>query len=130
VVAPTPAPVTSAPLAAERSAAPIEDTAEAVVATREVEISPFDADGPAAWPDDAAESSFIAEAKGRGEPVKATVATAEIIDEKDTKSLPPMADLLKRLSPDIRETLDELFRAKFTTVRRTPKKWFKPEAGQ
>lgn len=92
-------------------------------------MSPFDSEGPASWPDDAAESSFIAEARDRGESVKATIATAEIIDEKDTKSLPPLADLLKRLSPEVRETLDELFRVRFTSVKRTPKKWFKPDAG-
>lgn len=120
------APVANAP---ERTAVPVEDTSEAVVATSAAEVSPFDSEGPASWPDDAAESSFIAEARQRGEPVKATIATAEIIDEKDTKSLPPMADLLKRISPEVRETLEDLFRAKFTVVRRTPKKWFKPEAG-
>ncbi len=103
-----------------------DDTSEAVVATAGPIDSPFD-DAPVSWPDDAAESSFIAEAKQRGEPVKASTAAAEIIDEKDTKSLPPMADLLARITPEVREALEELFRAKFTVVRRTPKKWFKSE---
>ena len=83
--------------------------------------------GANVWPDESAESAFIAEARQRGEPVAATKATVEIAEEKeaDKKALPALADLMQRLSPEVRETLDDLFRAKFTTVRRVPKKALK-----
>jgi hypothetical protein len=71
--------------------------------------------------EDIAESAFRAEAQSRGETVNATAATVEIAEEKDTKSLPPLNDLVKRLPPDVRETLEDLFRAKFTAVKRVPK---------
>lgn len=103
-------------------AADAADAAEAVVAG---DLSTPSFDGNAStWPDENAEASFISDARERGEPVKASVETVEAVED-DSKPLPPMADLVKRLSPEIRETLDELFRAKFTTVRKTPKKWFK-----
>jgi hypothetical protein len=35
-------------------------------------------------------------------------------------TLPPLDELVNRIDPSIRETLDELFRAKFTAVRRIP----------
>jgi hypothetical protein len=36
-------------------------------------------------------------------------------------SLPPMEDLLKRIPIPARELLEELFRARFVTVKRVPK---------
>jgi hypothetical protein len=36
---------------------------------------------------------------------------------------------MKRLAPEVRETLDDLFRAKFTGVRRVPKKFLKTAGG-
>lgn len=80
---------------------------------------------PNAWSDEAAESAFRAEARSRGETVVASPAVVELAEDKETKALPPLADLVKRLSPEIRETLDELFRAKFTAVKRVPKKALK-----
>jgi hypothetical protein len=113
---------------AEKSAAQAEDVAEAVAAV----APPLPVEnGANVWPDDAAEGAFIAEARARGEPVKAAAATVEAVEEKEDekKALPPLADLIKRLSPDVRETLDDLFRAKFTTVRRVPKKVLKISTG-
>jgi len=45
--------------------------------------------------------------------------------EIDSKGLPPMEELVKRIPPAAREALDELFRAKFTGVKRVPAKALK-----
>lgn len=83
--------------------------------------------GANVWPDENAEAAFIAEARQRGEPVAASVAAVALAEEKedDKKALPALAELVQRLSPQVRETLDDLFRVKFTTVRRVPKKFLK-----
>jgi hypothetical protein len=87
--------------------------------------APEDGEGaPNVWSDEAAESAFIAEARGRGESAVASKATLEVVED-EKKPLPAMADLMKRLPPGVKETLDELFRAKFTVVRRVPKKALK-----
>jgi hypothetical protein len=86
------------------------------------------ADGGNVWPDEAAESAFLAEARTNGEtPQVATVTAAEpeVENETDGKELPPLDDLVKRIPPDVRDVLDDLFRAKFTGVRRVPKKSLK-----
>jgi hypothetical protein len=80
------------------------------------------------WNDEAAESAFRAEARQRGEPLSAPAPAAEPEEETengDKKNLPPVEELVKRLSPEVREVLDDLFRAKFTTVRRVPAKALK-----
>jgi hypothetical protein len=46
-------------------------------------------------------------------------------EETESKNLPPLDDLVQRIPPGVRETLDDLFRARFTTVRRVSKKAFK-----
>lgn len=109
----------------DRAAAPADDVSEAVVATEQA--PPALENGANVWPDEGAEAAFIAEARERGEKVTASPAARELAEEKDDdkKALPPLADLMNRLSPELRETLDELFRAKFTGVRRVPKKVLK-----
>jgi hypothetical protein len=78
------------------------------------------------WSDEAAESAFLAEARDRGETVATKAPAATATEEADPKTLPPLEDLVKRLSPELRETLDDLFRAKFVAVRRIPKKALNP----
>jgi hypothetical protein len=74
------------------------------------------------WNDEAAESAFRAEARERGESVSAPARSREDSGEgDDTKNLPPLDDLVQRIPSEVRETLDDLFRVKFTTVRRVPK---------
>ena len=78
----------------------------------------------AAWPDDAAESSFLAEARERGEvvvPKKAEDAT----EEAETSPMPPLNELVERIPAEVREVLDDLFRARFVTVKRVPKRALK-----
>jgi hypothetical protein len=93
----------------------VPEAAEAVAVALE--------NGANVWPDENAEAAFMADARERGESVVA--AAVEAIEETDTRNLPPLDELLKRLSPEVRETLDDLFRAKFIAVRRVPKKALK-----
>ncbi len=79
----------------------------------------------AAWPDESAEAQFLAEARERGEPVtSAPTPTAEPeAPESDPAGPAPELDaLVARLPPAVRETLDELFRARFVRVTRLPRK--------
>ncbi len=85
---------------------------------------PGDAEG-ASWPDDSAESAFLAEARDRGEPIAPTRAKEEIADETDAKALPPLNELVNRIPADVREALEDLFRARFVTVKRVPKRALK-----
>jgi len=41
--------------------------------------------------------------------------------EAGESSLPPMEDLVKRIPAPARELMEELFRARFVTVKRVPK---------
>ena len=78
---------------------------------------------PNAWPDESAEASMMSELRTRGE--LATPAAAEAVEETDTKNLPPMDELVKRIPSDVREALDDLFRVKFVRVTRVPAKALK-----
>lgn len=72
--------------------------------------------------DPAAESAYLADARERGE-VVTEPATAAIIEAEDADEppLPRLDELVKRIPPDVRTTLDDLFRAHFVTVKRFPK---------
>lgn len=100
------------------------DSAEAAVA---VSASPAMEGEGMSWPDDAAESSFLAEAKERGETIAPAKAKEEIAEETstDSKALPALNDLVNRIPAEVRDTLEELFRARFVTVKRVPKKALK-----
>ena len=76
--------------------------------------------------DEAAEAAFLAEARERGEIVTTTKAAPAAVEEVvDPKALPPLDELVKRIPPEVRESLDELFRARFVSVRRVPAKALK-----
>lgn len=70
------------------------------------------------WPDEADESAFLSESKARGDaPVPAADrVAAPVIGER----VPPLEELVARVPAGVREILDDLFRAKFTGVRRFP----------
>ncbi len=73
------------------------------------------------WPDETAEAAFLAGSRGGVAPVSTAPepATAEKDNKEEvTKKLPGLDELVKRIPEETRELLDELFRAKFTTVRR------------
>ena len=42
------------------------------------------------------------------------------LPEPPEEALPPLEDLVKRISPGVLTTMDELFRTKWTGVRRLP----------
>lgn len=74
-------------------------------------------------PGEEAETVFLAEARERGEDVAsvaAALAAAENAEEKT--ALPPLEELVQKLPAELRDTLDDLFRAKFVKVIRVRKK--------
>lgn len=69
-------------------------------------------------PAEETERAMLAELRERGEaPVRRAAAPDR--DEAPVR-LPPLDELVKRIPPQVRDTLDDLFRAKFTGVRRVP----------
>ena len=52
--------------------------------------------------------------------VQPSAASAES-DPDSAQSLPPLEDLVQRIPAPTRELMEELFRARFVTVRRIPK---------
>jgi hypothetical protein len=66
--------------------------------------------------------------KGAGKPVAETGtaesaeagAAVEVPDsfQEMDEALPPLEDLVKRISPEVLATMEELFRARWTSVRR------------
>lgn len=88
---------------------------------------PASADALAGSPDEGApvgpspdeEAALFASERPMAAPVR--VAAAEAATEPDaSQPLPPLEDLVGRISAPTRELLDELFRAKFVTVKRVP----------
>ncbi len=53
--------------------------------------------------------------------IPAGVGLVAEVEETPVK-LPPLDDLVQRIPPEVRELMDELFRAKFVRVQRVPKK--------
>ena len=77
------------------------------------------------WPDESAEAQFLAEARERGEPVPVPAnpaAEPEAAEPEPSGPAPELDELVGRLPPAVRETLDELFRARFVRVTRLPRK--------
>lgn len=74
------------------------------------------------WPDEATESAIRAEVRDRGENLapSAPAPASEEPEVTDTKALPPLDELVKRIPPAVRESLEDLFRARFVTVKRVP----------
>jgi hypothetical protein len=86
----------------------------------------FPEDGGAPAFDQMAESAYLAEARARGE-VAAAAATKAVVEAEESSSLPlPRLDeLVERIPAEVRETLEDLFRARFVTVKRFPRKALK-----
>lgn len=82
-------------------------------------------EGAANWPDEAAESSFLAEARNRGEAVAPPKPKEEVADDSEAKPLPSLDELVQRIPAEVREALEDLFRARFVTVKRVPKRALK-----
>ena len=81
-----------------------------------------EADAP--WPGMADEASFLADQRGQG--IVPPVATAGSENEPtDLSPLPSLEELVQRIPAEARAALDDLFRAKFSGVRRVSKKSLK-----
>ncbi len=100
---------------AERGSEPEE---EAVVA-----VPPRIEDQPPPVIDEAAEAEFLAGAKERGETV--TPKRASEIEEPAPKQLPPLDDLVAKIPAEVKDALEDLFRARWTTVKKFPKRSLK-----
>lgn len=79
------------------------------------------------WPTEAEETAFLSEARERGEKVVPVPHEAAEETEEDAKALPKLDELVNRIPAEARELLDELFRARFTTVRRVRKRDLKTQ---
>ena len=88
-------------------------------------MTPNEEEGATSWPDEAAESWFLAEARDRGEVVAPPKPKEEVADDAETKPLPPLDDLVQRIPAEVRDTLEDLFRARFVAVKRVPKRALK-----
>jgi len=91
-----------------------------------VDLTPgsVDGEGPQ-WPDDAAETAFLSEQKTNGVSVLPQVpaASATTTDQAEPPEvanapLPPLQSLVDRIPADAREVLEDLFRARFVSVKR------------
>jgi hypothetical protein len=106
--------------------ATVEDRRSEVAPGPEALAEPAESGGVTFDPvEDIAESAFRAEARARGESVAPTSRPATAAEPIDTQPLPPLEQLVERIPAEVREALDDLFRAKFVTVRRVPDKALK-----
>ena len=78
------------------------------------------------WPDAAAESACLAEARSRGALPASKPAAVEEVEEAEAGPLPPIEKMMERIPPPVREILDDLFRARFVRVSRIPRRALKP----
>jgi hypothetical protein len=65
------------------------------------------------------ESAFLAQEREMGNVTPALMPVEKAPEERG--ELPPMEDLVKRIPMPTRDLLEELFRAKFVTVKRLPR---------
>lgn len=128
------APSAATAATAETAEAPVETTEPEAVSADSAPVAPEIAATtvPAAssseetgWPDAAAESAFLAEARSRGELPAPKPAAAEEVEEAEAGPLPPVDKMVERIPPPVREILDDLFRARFVRVTRIPRRALK-----
>ncbi|HVW21293.1 MAG TPA: hypothetical protein VHC86_08760 [Opitutaceae bacterium] len=81
------------------------------------------------WPGEADESAFLAAARESGEEAPPRLPAAPA-PEEPAGSLPPLEELAGRVPPAVRAALDELFRAKFSAVRRIPAEAIDPQTSK
>lgn len=67
------------------------------------------------------EASFLSEQSFQEAASAPISVAAKAEPEEPVGALPPLDDLIKRIPAPARELMDELFRAKFVTVKRVPK---------
>ena len=68
------------------------------------------------------EAAFLSSERENGGSVLAATAMSVALNVDDEKGeLPPMEDLVKRIPAHARDLIEDLFRARFVTVKRIPK---------
>jgi hypothetical protein len=70
------------------------------------------------WPDEAAEVAFFGATSETETPAAKPALDADEQRPSPAPPLPKLEELVNRIPAESRELLDELFRAKFTVVRR------------
>lgn len=119
-----PAPASAAPASAAPASAAPEDDAPTSSVVSENPGAPVE-DGAPVGPSEGEETAFLAEQREQGyaAPAPARGAAGESPeDDKETGTpLPPLDDLVGRIPAATRQQMDELFRARFITVKRVPK---------
>lgn len=86
--------------------------------------TPMLEEGAPIGPSEGEEAAFLAEQRdlgGGGAVQRPRTPAAGALDDEPTAPLPPLEDLVNRIPGPTRALLDELFRAKFVTVKRVPK---------
>jgi hypothetical protein len=73
-------------------------------------------EAPPDWPTEAEEAAYISESGARGEPESAEAVPVRASSDQD--KLPGIDESVARIPPQVLELLDDLFRAKFISVRR------------
>lgn len=71
-------------------------------------------------------SELAARAAAAPAPRRSSARAARDGEESGATPLPELETLVARLPAELRETLDDLFRARFVSVKRLPKKDFQP----
>jgi hypothetical protein len=107
-------------VAAARPAPILAAAPSAAAPVRAAPAEPPGEEAPAPWPSPAEEAAFLggpAEAALPAPPLSAMAAPV--------RATPPLEELIQRIPAELRGTLEELFRARYTAVRRIP-----PEALQ
>jgi hypothetical protein len=77
------------------------------------------ADAPVG-PSSEEEAAFLAQEREMGNVTPALMHAEKAPMEEPSGELPPMDDLVQRIPTPTRDLLDELFRARFVTVKRIP----------
>lgn len=67
------------------------------------------------------EAAFLAQERENGYAPAPVAARPVGRDDEAAGELPPLEDLVKRIPLATRDVMEELFRAKFVTVRRIPR---------
>jgi hypothetical protein len=95
------------------------DAVERDIAASATSVAPLSGSDDAPWPiDESGEAMFAAAVRV---PPAARVAAAPTVATDESKvALPALDTLVHRIPAEVRETLEDLFRAKFTAVRRVP----------
>lgn len=119
-----------APTRTDPAPGPTRDTVASIAAPPDAQETGSGDDEAPEWPDESVEAAMIAEQRERDDaapPPARAPRPSQNTDTEDDASVPlPKLDaLIEKIPSDVRETLDELFRARFTSVQRVSKRALK-----